>query len=176
MRFYSGFGFWNEKELFSEYLEEGEFVVAGFSYGAQKALIDAIDSKKRVDKLQLLSPAFFNNNPKFIKLQLNSYKQKKKDYVKQFYQNTKHPLTEKEIKKLNIEKYYDKTETYQLEELLNFNWGIIEHIKNKNIDIEIFIGSEDKIIDVKKAVDFFKNYGKIYFIKGAGHLLKKLEK
>ena len=80
MRFYSGFGFWNEKELFSEYLEEGEFVVAGFSYGAQKALIDAIDSKKRVDKLQLLSPAFFNNNPKFIKLQLNSYKQKKKDY------------------------------------------------------------------------------------------------
>ena len=100
MRFYSGFGFWNEKELFSEYLEEGEFVVAGFSYGAQKALIDAIDSKKRVDKLQLLSPAFFNNNPKFIKLQLNSYKQKKKDYVKQFYQNTKHPLTKKEIKKL----------------------------------------------------------------------------
>jgi hypothetical protein len=46
MKFYSGFGFWNEKELFSEYLEDREFVVAGFSYGAQKALIDAIDSKK----------------------------------------------------------------------------------------------------------------------------------
>ena len=60
MRFYSGFGFWNEKELFKEYLEEGEFVVAGFSYGAQKALIDAVHTSKRVDKLQLLSPAFFN--------------------------------------------------------------------------------------------------------------------
>jgi esterase/lipase len=85
-------------------------------------------------------------------------------------------LLEKEVKKLNIEKYYDETEFYQLEELLNFNWGIIEHIKDKHIDIEIFIGSEDKIIDVAKAVDFFKNYGKIYFIKGAGHLLKKSDK
>lgn len=165
MRYYSGFGFWNEKKLFENYLEEGEFVVAGFSYGAQKALIDAVHTNKRVDKLQLLSPAFFPKNPKFAKLQINTFKKDKENYIKNFLENVKYP------KEIDLDIYLDETELYQLEEMFEFNWSLIEYAKQKNINIEVYIGEKDKIIDIKNAVKFFKNYAKVYFIKDVGHLL-----
>jgi len=165
MRFYSGFGFWNEKELFKEYLDESEFCVAGFSYGAQKALIDTVHTNKRVNKLQLLSPAFFPKNPKFAKLQINAFKKDKNSYIQKFIENVKYP------KEIELDKYLDECEFYQLEEMFEFNWGLIEYAKQKNIDIEVFIGQKDKIIDVENAVKFFKNYSKVYFIKEVGHLL-----
>jgi esterase/lipase len=165
VRFYSGFGFWNEKKLFEEYLEEGDFNVAGFSYGAQKALIDAVHTTKRVDKLQLFSPAFFPKNPKFAKLQINAFKKDKNKYIQNFLENVVYPNNE------NIDKYLDEVELYQLEEMFEFNWGLIEYAKAKNINIEVYIGEKDKIIDVKNAVKFFKNYAKVYFIKDVGHIL-----
>jgi predicted esterase len=163
MRFYSGFGFWNERELFKEYIDDNEFCVAGFSYGAQKALIDAVHTKKRVDKLQLFSPAFFKLNPKFVKLQLNSFKKDKDSYIQKFIENVKYP------KDIDLTKYIDEVEFEDLEEMFNFNWGLIEHLKG--VKVEIFIGENDKIIDVKGAVKFFKNYGNLYFLKDKGHLL-----
>jgi len=165
MRYYSGFCFWNEKELFSEYLDTSEFCVAGFSYGAQKALIDAVHTTKRVDKLQLISPAFFNTNSKFVKLQLNGFKKDKEQYIKNFIENVKYPSS------IDIEKYIDDCDLYQLEEMFEFNWGLIEHLK-KGIKVEVFIGSEDKIIDVNLATKFFRQYGDVYIIKNVGHLLK----
>jgi esterase/lipase len=162
MRFYSGFCFWDEKELFEEYLDTSDFCVAGFSYGAQKALIDAVHTNKRVDKLQLLSPAFFNPNPKFIKLQLNGFKKDKDKYIKNFLENVKYP------KEIDLSKYIDECELYQLEEMFGFNWGLIEHLDTK---VEIFIGEDDKIIDVKGAVKFFRKYGDVYLLKDKGHLL-----
>ena len=165
MRYYSGFGFWNEKKLFEDYLEEGEFVVAGFSYGAQKALIDAVHTTKRVDKIQLFSPAFFPKNPKFATLQINAFKKDKDNYFKNFLENVKYPTD------INVDIYLDEPELYQLEEMFEFNWGLIEYAKRKNITIEVYIGQKDKIIDVESAVKFFKNYAKVYFIKDAGHLL-----
>lgn len=151
--------------LFENYLEEGEFVVAGFSYGAQKALIDAVHTNKRVDKLQLLSPAFFPKNPKFAKLQINTFKKDKENYIKNFLENVKYP------KEIDLDIYLDETELYQLEEMFEFNWSLIEYAKQKNINIEVYIGEKDKIIDIKNAVKFFKNYAKVYFIKDVGHLL-----
>jgi esterase/lipase len=166
MRFYSGFGFWNEKELFKEYLDESEFNIAGFSYGTQKALIDAVHTNKRVDKLQLISPAFFPKNSKFAKLQIDAFKKDKNTYIKKFLENVKYPS------KINIDKYFDEPELYQLEEMFEFNWGLIEYAKQKNINIEVYIGEKDKIIDLKNAVKFFNNYAKVYFIKYVGHILK----
>jgi len=46
---------------------------------------------------------------------------------------------------------------------------LIEHLKN--IKVEVFIGKEDKIIDVDGAVKFFRNYADVYLIKDVGHLL-----
>ena len=168
MRYYSGFCFWNERELFSEYLDDSEFCIAGFSYGAQKALMNAVHTNKRVDKLQLISPAFFKNNPKFIKLQLNGFKKDKQKYIQTFMQNVKYPSN------IDISKYMDDCIIDDLEEMFKFNWGLIEHLRN--VKVEVFIGSEDKIIDVDLAVKFFKNYGDVYLIKGVGHILKGDEK
>jgi len=163
MRFYSGFCLWNEKELFKEYLDESEFCVGGFSYGAQKALIDAVHTNKRVDKLQLFSPAFFKNNKKFINLQLNAFKKDKQKYISNFIENIKYPTNK------DISNYLDDCELFELEEMFKFNWGLIEHLKN--VKVEVFIGEKDKIIDVDGAVKFFKQYGDVYFFKEKGHLL-----
>ena len=78
MKFYSGFCLKNEEYLFSEFIKKSEYTICGFSYGAIKALRatkGALDEGKRVDTLQLLSPAFFQTkNEKFKRLQLMSYK------------------------------------------------------------------------------------------------------
>ena len=44
-------------------------------------------------------------------------------------------------------------------------------LKNRGIKIEVFLGSEDKIINSKDAFDFFSKYATTYLIKKAGHLL-----
>jgi len=89
MNFYSGFSLQNEEYLFEPFLKKGEYTVSGFSYGAIKALntvIKALEDKKRVDTLQLLSPAFFQSKPeKFKRVQLMSYKKNTAVYLEQFF-------------------------------------------------------------------------------------------
>ena len=72
--FYSGFCFKNECEIFKDYLEIGDFIISGFSYGAIKAFKQALESKTRVDKLQLFSPAFFQTKDEKFKSSSNSLK------------------------------------------------------------------------------------------------------
>ncbi len=59
MIYFSGFGMTGEQELFVDYLDDREFVVAGFSYGAIEAFEYCLSATTRINKLQLLSPAFF---------------------------------------------------------------------------------------------------------------------
>ena len=59
MKYFNGFSLNGEKELFKEYLIDSEFSVAGFSYGAIEAFEYVYNGKDRVDRLILLSPAFF---------------------------------------------------------------------------------------------------------------------
>ena len=67
-KYFSGFCFENESEIFDEYLEINDFTVSGFSYGAIKAFEEVLASNKRVDKLQLFSPAFFQSFDKKFKM------------------------------------------------------------------------------------------------------------
>ena len=173
MKFFSGFCLENEKEIFKDYLEDKEFVVAGFSYGAQKALDYVLNSNQRVDKLQLLSPAFFDYNEKIIKLNLNAFKKDKNSYIKNF-------LTKAGIDKWRMENGEWRINDNNLKigscseddlyNLFTFNWEKIEKIKD--IKIEVFLGEYDKIIALKKAYEFFKNYADVYFIKKANHFLR----
>ena len=173
MKYFSGFCLENEKEIFKEYLEDKEFVVAGFSYGAQKALDYVLNSNQRVDKLQLLSPAFFDYNEKIIKLNLNAFKKDKNSYIKNF-------LTKAGINKWKMESKEWRIDDNNLKigsckeddlySLFTFNWEKIEKIKD--IKIEVFLGEYDKIIALKKAYEFFKNYADVYFIKKANHFLR----
>ena len=160
MKYFSGFCLKNEKELFKEYLEEGEFVVAGFSYGAQKALDYVLTTKNRVDKLQLLSPAFFDYPKKIIDLNIKSFKENKDRYIKNF------------LKKAGFyeKRYIGECDEKELISLFTFDWEKIKEVKN--VKIEVFLGEFDKIIALKKAREFFICYGDVYLIKKANHFLR----
>jgi len=142
-------------------LENNEFTVAGFSYGAQKALDYVLNTSQRVDKLQLLSPAFFDYSPKVIDFNLKAFEKDKKLYIENF------------MKKSGFynEKYIDYTCSQRdLKSLFTYNWEKIDKISN--LKVEIFLGEFDKIIALKKAKDFFVKYGDVYLIKNANHFLR----
>ncbi|MEO1923144.1 MAG: hypothetical protein ABGX25_01345, partial [Nautiliaceae bacterium] len=58
----------------------------------------------------------------------------------------------------------------ELKKLFTFKWEKIKRVKG--IKIEIFLGEYDKISASKKACEFFKQYGDVYFIKKANHFLR----
>ncbi len=172
MKFFSGFCVDINKNFFKDYIEDKEFTVAGFSYGAQKAVDYVLNTQKRVDKLQLLSPAFFDYPQKIIDLNINAFKKDKNLYIKNF-------LTKAGLKwKVENGKWIINEENIQICEcseedlykLFTFNWEKVEQIKD--VKIEIFLGEYDKIIALKKSYEFFKNFGDVYFIKKANHFLR----
>jgi len=166
--FYSGFCFFNESELFSEYLIRNDFTISGFSYGAIKAFEEALNSKKRVDKLQLFSPAFFQNfDEKFKRTQILYFNKDENTYIENFLKNVIYP------KEVDISKYFKKGIAKELEELLFYEWSEekLQKLVDKGTIIEVYLGENDKIIDSLKVKEFFKNYGTTYYIKNKGHLL-----
>ncbi|OCL82878.1 pimelyl-ACP methyl ester esterase BioV [Arcobacter porcinus] len=166
--YFSGFCFSNESELFEEYIEKGDFIVSGFSYGAIKAFLEVKNSKKRVDKLQLFSPAFFQNkDEKFKRMQVMFFKKDEKTYIKTFLNNVKDNSSK------NIDKFYKKGNYEELDELINFKWNKedLEELVEKGLKIEVFLGKNDKIIDSLEAKEFFKDFATVYYFKDKGHIL-----
>jgi len=70
-------------------------------------------------------------------------------------------------------KYFQEGTYKELEELLSYEWDKekLQKLIDKNIKIEIYLGSDDKIIDANVALEFFKQFGEVYFIKEKGHIL-----
>lgn len=171
MIFKSGFSLKNEQTLFDEYINSSEYTVCGFSYGAIKAyeyVKEQLTCSKRVDTLQLFSPAFFQTKgSKFKKLQLMGYRKDRDKYLKDFIDLCFFPYTRK-----TTEHY--ETNINELEELLNYEWNIeeLKSLVNNGVKIEVYLGSEDKIIDVEAARDFFLNVATVTYIKNANHFLK----
>ncbi|RXI25000.1 pimelyl-ACP methyl ester esterase BioV [Aliarcobacter trophiarum] len=166
--FFSGFCFSNESELFEDYLEKGDFIVSGFSYGAIKAFLYVKNSEKRVDKLQLFSPAFFQNkDDKFKRMQLMYFKKDEEPYIKTFLGNVNSSFDK------DVSKYYKKGTQEELDELINFVWNKedLKSLVKKGIKIEVFLGGKDKIIDSLEAKEFFKEFATVYYFKEKGHLL-----
>ena len=166
--FYSGFSLKNEKELFSSYLTENDFTVSGFSYGAQKAFEYVLNTSNRVDKLQFFSPAFFQNkNDKYKRMQLMFFNKDSNKYCDNFLENCTKP------NKISLVKYFEKGTLKELEELLSYSWEEekLQKLKDKNIKIEVFLGSDDKIIEAATVNDFFTPYATVYYIKNVGHVL-----
>ncbi|MDD5406107.1 MAG: pimelyl-ACP methyl ester esterase BioV [Sulfurovaceae bacterium] len=159
----------NEQELFESFLDKSDYTVAGFSYGAQKAIEYASNNTQRIERLILLSPAFFNNCSKsFLRTQLHYFSINKDQYLQNFLTNICLPYSN-----VGLEKYISGGNVEQLEELLIYNWSEdkLLSLQKKGIKIEVFLGGEDKIIDSKSAFDFFSKYATTYLIKKAGHLL-----
>jgi pimeloyl-ACP methyl ester carboxylesterase len=169
MRYFSGFSLNNEAHLFEPFLIDSDCCVAGFSYGAQQAFEYVYQRKERVDRLILLSPAFFQTHkPSFIRTQLRYFEAGQEAYVKQFLINVTSPST------LDLTPYLKIGTKEELDALLNYQWNTekIQEVLNRGTTIEIFIGNEDKIIDAQKAFNFFAPLCTTYLIKGTGHLLK----
>ncbi len=169
MRFYSGFSLSNDKQLFEPYLKETEFCIAGFSYGAIKAFNEALHSKTRVDLLQLFSPAFFQNkSEKFKRMQMMYMNKDKEAYLDNFLQSCFAPL------KVDDTIVLEEGSADELDELLQYKWdvGELKALKDKGVEIEVYLGSQDKIIDADKAKAFFLPYATTYMINHAGHTLQ----
>ena len=171
MKFFSGFSLRGEFYLFEEFIDKSDYNVCGFSYGAIKALryvLDELKKGNRVDRLQLLSPAFFQiKDKKFKKLQLISYRKNKDIYLNQFLNACFPPYERKIIE--NIE-----TSAGELEELLTYEWNEaeLEFLQDKGVIIEVYLGGRDAIVEAASSKDFFINYATVTYIKEANHFLQ----
>ncbi len=168
-RYFSGFSLVNEKTLFSDYLIENDFTVSGFSYGSIQAFEAVYATKKRVDLLQLFSPAFFQDkDKKYKRMQLMFFKKDSTAYCENFLKNIALPSS------LDMQTYFKQGSYEELETLLIYEWDKekLQELVNRGIQIEVYLGSDDKIIDATKAHEFFKEFATSYYIKNAGHILK----
>ncbi len=172
--YFSGFSLTNESEIFNEYRIKNDITVSAFSYGCIKLVENILggtyeeeSSKKRIDKIQLFSPAFFNDkDEKFKRLQLMFFKKDSGTYCDNFLKNCG-------FKEVDKSKYFQIGSFEELQELLYYKWDEekMERLKAKNITIETYLGECDRIIDSKEALAFFRKFGDVYFIKGANHNL-----
>jgi hypothetical protein len=169
VRYFNGFSLQNEEQFFSEYLIDGDLAVAGFSYGAQKAFESVYNSSERVERLILLSPAFFQTQKlSFTRTQLRYFQSGQEAYVKQFLENVSNPSS------IDLSAHLKVGTDEELEALLTYQWDAekIKEVIDGGTTIEVFLGSEDKIIDADAAFEFFADCTTTYFIKGVGHLLQ----
>jgi hypothetical protein len=169
MVYFNGFSLHHEEVLFSNFFIHSDLCVSGFSAGAQKAFDYVYNSKERIDRLILLSPAFFQTQkPSFIRTQLRYFEAGQEAYVKQFLDNVTFPSS------LNLSEYLKIGNREELNELLVYKWDKqkIQEILDKGTVIEVFLGMNDKIIDAKAAFDFFTPLTTTYFMKDMGHILK----
>ena len=171
MKFYSGFSLKNEQHFFKELMYESEYTISGFSYGSILALREArkeLNAGRRVDRLQLFSPAFFQTKPKkFKRLQLITFAKNRELYLKTFIESCFLPYSIKSIE-------HSESKQDELEEVLNYEWSSHElrELITKGVVIEVYIGDEDNIIDAKGAKEFFLEFATVTYIKKANHFLQ----
>lgn len=170
MIFYSGFSLTNDARFFEKFLEKNDYTVAGFSYGAIKAALYAFEANKRIDTLQLFSPAFFQTKKEsFKRLQVSAYLKDPSDYRNNFLSSCFSPWC---IEHVDLD--YNANES-DLRELLYFEWTttLMESLIVKGIRIEVFLGLEDNVIDVTGAREFFRTFGTVISIRTGNHFLQE---
>jgi esterase/lipase len=162
--YFSGFLFGNEEALFAPYIPQCDRVVAGFSYGAIGAFEYALE--KKIDRLILLSPAFFEDkNESYIQKQLQYFHSP--SYKESFFANVAYPST------IELSRYYYPHTQEDLERLLRYRWDRekLYELVQRGVTIEVFLGGKDRIINAQKANEFFRQMAITYLIKEAGHAL-----
>ena len=172
VKYFNGFSLRGEEALFANYLDESNFTIAGFSYGAQLAFEAVYHNDQRVEKLVLLSPAFFQNEKKsFVRAQLRYFEKDQESYIQQFLSNVAYPS------KVNLSNYLERGSGEALEALLRYQWDSekMAEVLARGTQIEVYLGGKDRIINSEDAFDFFSSLTATYLIKDAGHLLMRRE-
>ena len=168
MHYFSGFSLQDESHFFDDFLNRNQYSIAGFSYGAIKAFEYAADTSERIDTLQLFSPAFFQSYPeKFRRLQMMGYKKNSDAYLKAFIKSCFDPYTVQKVSQI-------PTQPEDLEKLLYYVWDLdkLHRLEKRGVRIEVYLGSEDRVIDVKAAKELFLPYATTYMINHANHFLQ----
>jgi len=171
MKFFNGFSLEKEEYIFDAYMYKNDFTVCGFSYGAIQAFeyaLKQLKEGKRVDTLQLFSPAFFQSKDmKFKRLQLMAYRKNEEVYLEQFINACFSPYERKSVGR-------SVTVLEELDELLNYEWKRNEllALSDKGVKIEVYLGGKDQIVDAKAAKEFFLDVATVTYIKEANHFLQ----
>jgi pimeloyl-ACP methyl ester carboxylesterase len=168
MPFYSGFCLRNESGFFAPWLKEGAYGVAGFSYGAIKAVRHALESGTRIDTLQLFSPAYFcDKSEGFKRLQLKGYRRDGAAYRSRFIESCFAPYGVQDVD------VADDGEA-ALEELLTYDWpeSALRTLRDRGMRIEVYLGERDAVIDADAAREYFRSYATVFYIKNANHFLQ----
>jgi len=166
--YFSGFSLSGEQAMFDEYLVDSDMTVAGFSSGAIEAMEYTLETKQRVDRLILLSPAFFQTQkPSFVRTQLRYFASSKEAYIEKFLQNVTYPAEQ------SLAPYLCVGSRDELERLLTYRWDTqkLQQLLDRGITIEVFLGGKDRIMDADSAYDLFSPLTTTYLIKSAGHML-----
>ncbi|MEN4052959.1 MULTISPECIES: pimelyl-ACP methyl ester esterase BioV [Sulfurimonas] len=170
MKFFSGFSLKNDVHFFAPFIKESDYTVCGFSYGAIKAfesLKKALLEGKRVDTLQLFSPAFFQSkDEKFKRLQLMAYRKNEEAYLRQFINACFLPYERRKVEQ-------SITVLEELEELLYYEWKKEEllQLREAGVVIEVYLGAKDHIVDADAAKEFFQEVATVTYIKDGNHFL-----
>lgn len=139
--------------------------------------------KKQVEDLSSL-----NKNAKTTKKDLNKKQKAKKDKLamlkqdKSLQDSFKYYYLQKENELVFMDDFLDFSnldlKQEDLKTLLSFNWTShlkelenLRELHNLKLDLRIFIGGADRIIDADLALDFFKDYGICFFLKDKNHFL-----
>ena len=95
------------------------------------------------------------------------FKKDSNAYIELFSKNVIFP------KNIDISKYFKIGSIAELEELLFYQWSEekLQKVVDRGTKIEVYLGSEDKIIDALKTKEFFQKFATVYYIKDKGHLL-----
>lgn len=168
MRFFSGFSLTNEQHYFKRWIKASEYTVAGFSYGAIKAFRYVHETSSRIDTLQLISPAYFQDKTEgFKRLQLKGFAKDPAAYRSRFLEScfAPYPVGDIETKEDGSD---------DLETLLRFEWPKegLKHLNERGVRIEVYLGEKDAIIDADAAGRYFKPYATTFFLKNANHFLQ----
>lgn len=176
MLYFSGFGFRGESGLFAWILKDGGvYDIAGFSYGALKALEHAykqVQAGRRVQRLMLISPCMLALKPAaFKRLQVLSYKKDPQNYMQTFFKNIGWvDLLQQDS---SLEGYTHSGSAEDLEDLLYtpLDPQKLAFLQSKGVVVEVFLGLADPLLEPKEALDFFKPYACVWQFKHMGHLL-----
>ena len=157
--------------LFRSFIKDSAYTICGFSYGAIKAFEEVkqrLESGKRVDTLQLFSPAFFQTkSAKFKRLQSLAYTKSKDKYLLSFLQACFSPYEKQDVEQM-------QTSQEELEELLGYEWVLsdLKALEDRGVVIEVYLGGKDAIVDSLSAKEFFTLVSTVTYIKDANHFLQ----
>lgn len=144
--------------------------MAGFSYGAQRALEVAYESQERIQTLQLISPAFFQSSSEaFRRAQVRAFKHDEARYRERFLQNC---TTEAELER--VKRFSAPMDLEALETLLWYEWSAekIGALVARGVEIEVFLGAKDRIIPAGEALAFFRALPvRVFWLKEGEHII-----